>query len=448
MTKIKKNKLMVFLVLIFVMFSFIGTINITYCAETSDSTSVLADLQKDSEFNVDDYPIVEMDYSLEVISIAESSSKELYVYVYHPARRFNATSINIATTDEKNYKVYELEMMSKENALYKYKVKDFVVSDDSLRYYDISAIFRKYNVFVDRGVYDNRLTEISYPVGKLYTAQTKDDVVTYNCITTETITITDKYVGFVRYGEHFSAIGACDAHYVAFSTDKEIDFLIEAELYYVKKSYRTRETLLGSSTTYGDAVSCYSVLHYTEEASGDGFISAKRYKWDRISSASDFVASDDYELTSSAKSNISNKDWVLSFCETQYDKNVYWSEAIIEGTAVTDVTILRLKFETDGVVYNLGVVDNRQEGDLLPDNEQPKIGNWWNDLLRILMIVGIVILTILLLPVIIPFLGVFFKGLYYILKYVSIGIYYALKYIFVGLAWLVMLPFKFFRRDE
>ena len=39
---------------------------------------------------------------------------------------------------------------------------------------------------------------------------------------------------------------------------------------------------------------------------------------------------------------------------------------------MTDVTILRLKFETHKVVYNLGVVDNKQQGDDNPDNEPEK----------------------------------------------------------------------------
>ncbi len=36
---------------------------------------------------------------------------------------------------------------------------------------------------------------------------------------------------------------------------------------------------------------------------------------------------------------------------------------------VGDVTILRLKFETDGVVYNLGVIDNKQTGSNDPIND-------------------------------------------------------------------------------
>ena len=44
----------------------------------------------------------------------------------------------------------------------------------------------------------------------------------------ETITITDKFVGFVRYKDGFKLyVGACDSHFVAFNTDKPIDKLLE-----------------------------------------------------------------------------------------------------------------------------------------------------------------------------------------------------------------------------
>jgi len=431
MTRKFNKKIYAFLVLIMCLCAFIGTINITYCAETEDPyTNVLEDLQKDSSFNLEDYPIIELDYSLQVIQIAESKNNELYIYVYHPARQFKATSINIATAQNKNYKVYELDFINKYEALYKYKVSDFVVKNDLVRYYDISAIYRNYSKFVDSGVVDNEKSEVSYEVGKAYTATTIDGAVTYDCITTETVTITDKYVGFVRYGSSIPAVAFnnCDAHFVAFSTDKDIDLLMQAELYYVKKSYTTREhDFFGDSTNYGDAVKSYTTLSYLEDASVGHRINGIKYKWDRIQSASDFVNSDNYELKSSAKSNIKNKDWVLSFYESEYNMQYTPPLKTYTGTAVTDVTILRLKFATNGVVYDLGVVDDRQQGDLLQDNKGNSVGNWWDDLLDALKKIGMVLLAILLVPVLIPLIALIFKGLYYVLKYIILGIIWLVK---------------------
>ena len=39
-----------------------------------------------------------------------------------------------------------------------------------------------------------------------------------------------------------------------------------------------------------------------------------------------------------------------------------------ETTMVGNVTILRLKFKTDGITYNLGVIDNKQTGSAEPSN--------------------------------------------------------------------------------
>ena len=44
------------------------------------------------------------------------------------------------------------------------------------------------------------------------------------------------------------------------------------------------------------------------------------------------------------------------------------------STLVGDVTILRLKFVTDGITYNLGVIDNKQTGGGEPSNEPGGIG--------------------------------------------------------------------------
>lgn len=78
--------------------------------------------------------------------------------------------------------------------------------------------------------------------------------------------------------------------------------------------------------------------------------------------------------------------------------------------------ILRLKFETDGVVYNLGTIDNMQTGGRDPINDEhyevglSDTGKW------ILAIIALIILLIVLGPI--------------------------LPYIIKAIVWIVMLPFK------
>ena len=75
---------------------------------------------------------------------------------------------------------------------------------------------------------------------------------------------------------------------------------------------------------------------------------------------------------------------------------------------VSEVTILRLKFETDGVIYNLGVVDNKQspaEGQT-PDNNNTDELDWpsfgdkdWEKILgTVLLMIGLILIVIMLAP--------------------------------------------------
>ena len=84
-------------------------------------------------------------------------------------------------------------------------------------------------------------------------------------------------------------------------------------------------------------------------------------------------------MTEDTVNNLSGTQWVLRFTETDYIRGpMVGGSRQSTGTEVSSVSILRLKFETDGVVYNLGVVDNKQSGDDVPGNyEKPDGLPWW-----------------------------------------------------------------------
>ena len=54
-------------------------------AESVTYTNVLEDLRKDSSFDTGNYPANTTDYTLQVIQLAESADRELFVYVYQPS---------------------------------------------------------------------------------------------------------------------------------------------------------------------------------------------------------------------------------------------------------------------------------------------------------------------------------------------------------------------------
>ena len=106
--------------------------------ETASVSNVLDDLKRDPDFKVEDYPENPEDYSLKVITIAESTSRELLVYVYQPAAAttpLTATSINISQSHKAiQFHNYTLTLLNQDGVFYKYKVDDFVVQNQYVRY--------------------------------------------------------------------------------------------------------------------------------------------------------------------------------------------------------------------------------------------------------------------------------------------------------------------------
>ena len=415
-----------------------------YAASTSYS-DVLDDLHKDENFSTSAYPAVADDYSLQVIQVAESTDNELFVYVYQPsghAKDLRASSINIALVpreDISDVKNYKLRLLSSDGVFYKYLVEGLTVSTAGTRYYTTTTIYRPFDETIDEGAdHGNEITEVDYKVAKEYCFSTINGESFCRVLDIETIEITDKFVGFVRYSNGFELYPTrCDSHFVAFNTDRDIDRLFEAEVYYTTQSYSY--SYLGGlfgheNETFGEVRDNYAHLYYDEkvEHTGDG-LWAPTYTWNRIETVENFIAGEDIEqtvytgallnvsvankITDEGRAALAGKKWVLRFTETEY--SLLWSENSYDtsSTIVGDVTILRLKFETDGVTYNLGVIDNKQSGNPdIPINEEhykvglSETGKW------LLLLIAIILLLALFGPI--------------------------LPYIIKAVVWLISLPFR------
>ena len=392
-------------------------------------TNVLEDLHRDSSFSKDNYPEKATDYSLQLIQLAESSDKELFVYVYQPSGQLKglvASSINISTTtnDAVSYHNYKLELLNADGVFFKYKVSGFVVKDDAVRYYAITSIYRKWDKTIDPATgNDNTVTEVNYNVSKQYAFGIINGKPYVNCVDIDTIVVTDKFVGYVRYKDGFKFyVGACDSHFVAFNTDKPIDKLLEADVYYTTQSYDwSSAPFVGVKETFGTKTDEYAYLKYTDkvEHSGGGLF-AGTYKWDRIQTIDDFIKGENREniyhgavldvktsskLTDEALNELKGKKWVLRFAETNYSLSGYCTtgSTFESYTLVGDVTILRLKFETDGITYNLGTIDNKQSGGKDPSNITD-IDVSLNDTGKKLAALIMLILAIILLAPVLPYI--------------------------------------------
>ena len=344
-----------------------------YADEQVSYTNVMEDLEKDESFNATDYPAIADDYSLQVIQIAESVNGELFVYVYQPSdavKELTATTIRISQSIGENarWKDYDLTLLNTDGVFDKYRVEGITILADVVRYYDIVAIHRKFDADIDDPAdtnYDQTINEVVYEVAQEWHACTVNGVVSYSMITSETITITNKIVGYIQYSEGFKLyVDRCDSHFVAFSTDREIDNLMEADVEYTTQSYITIVKTGDDEPTLGEKVSNVKTVYASEEVSNDADgLFGKKYAWNRIEKVSDFIANEgeDLNLTVGNLEDLEDMDWILRFAETDFTSTVGMYVANT-GTLVSEVTILRLKFQTDGVTYNLGVVDNKQTG--------------------------------------------------------------------------------------
>ncbi len=423
-------------------------------------TGALEDLRKAENFDPSYYPTKEGDYTVSLIQIAESKDNELFVYTYQPAsdERITASSINISRTSELNVtpQNYYLTLLSREGVFCKYVIKDFKVSDEPTRYYAILSIFRSWVNDIDGDQSGSQtVTEKPFEVaeqfrfgtlnGKEYVERKKIDV----------ITVTSKFVGFVRYtGEYKlgfmnTALTDFDCHFVAFNTDRRIDTLLEADLSYVKQDFSAKSWVEGGTvphyeTTYGersDQIKVELMCDQSVDHTGS-FIYGSSFSFNRIQSVTDFLSSEETSnvykcgvfettekrtLTDDVKAELEDKSWVLRFLETNRTNKTTLGGTEYSSTLVGDVTILRLKFVTDGITYNLGVVDNKQTGGTDPVNIIRRLLGLNPVVTWLLLAVMLFVVLIVLMPFLPTILSFLFKLIVWIVK---------------AVVWLVSLPVR------
>ena len=422
---------------------------LTSAAESEEDikyTNAYNDLISDKNFNPDDYPVLNKSdskyYSLEVITIAESVNGELFVYVYQPSANsdIRASHITIAlsernvndTAPELNrfgkFEVYSLTYINNYNQFFKYKVDGLKVSDEYIRSYEITDILRPYNKnFGDKepGA-GNTVSAVSYPVGRIYTFSGSSENSTLSLEEVEYITITDKHVGYIRFQQDmpllaFMSSSSVDAHFVAFSTDKPIDKLLEADVYYTFQSYYYDNENWSSNSdeeAWGEKEVRYSYLDYKDQAiyevSDGSMLSSSSLIVDRIQKTSEFLKLDvpifafpgfsvkgNLQFSEEELKALENTDWVLCFTETSHANTTVGNNTINRFARVGDVKILRLKFITDGKIYDLGVVDNMQTGSLNPSATVME-QDWYQILVALLLTVIVLMIGYIALDIYVP----------------------------------------------
>ena len=460
MTQVKRAfTLCVCLVLLLTMGGgiFLSAFAVRANAATVQYSSVLEDLEKDEAFDAAMYPEVSGDYSLSVIHLAESVNGEVFLYVYQPSKSKVATCVNMSIgKGNVDYRFYTLSLLNSDGVFFKYKVNDLIVGTENSRQYDVVSILRAWEEGIDKDVdpiTENTINEVAFKVAKCYTytdfptpALTVEDL--------EVITVTDKFVGFMRYPDfsYFGVSQVVDAHFIAFSTDMKIDNLLQADVYYQTQS--SSYFSLTKETEYGVVESHIANLLAEKDLIYDGsaWLSAS-YNWRSIETAASFLESEaDGQMykagifnvnvlsivDETAKSAISSKEWVLRFAATVVETVDYPTELPSyeqERTIVSNVSILRLAFKTEGVPYNLGVIDNKQTGSEEPSNTIKTEVDWSESFEKIIALLMLVLLMAFIGPFLAPLLSV------------AINIFWlAVKSLLSLILWAMGLPFRLFSR--
>ena len=456
--------------------------SVPYPYEITRNSNVMTDLSSISGFRTSKYNYSNELYDIEIIALAETKNSELLVYTFEPhhigsgesfttiynvsdfTNQYSSvftpehiTSINISKTigDELSIRNYYLTRIksyySQFGVFTKFLVEDFEVISNTVRYYEIPSIFS--DLTPTGASVSGYTTEQAYKVAGRFKFETQNNgTIKVEFVGTKVIIVTSMYCGFVRYKNNDAPSwlnnSSCDSHFVAFSTDLQIDKLLEADVYYSSQSYEyimtggeypTVQSNLGTKTAQ------YAYLDYTQNVDinngGSLLFKGNHYSWDRIQSVSDFIDTVNYDIvyegslfnttveskiTANGKTSLNNKQWVLRYCETDYIEEgyAYYRE---NRTICGDVTILRLKFETDGKIYNLGVVSNKTNEDSDPINSvsvKYGLGDIFNnidDLIKLILgIIAIVLLLIILGPVLPMIINLIVLLLKSILKIISL----------------------------
>lgn len=451
--KISKYVLGISLFLVVGVICFVASIQVH--ASESD---VISDLMTDKSFNINDYPSIENDYSLQLIQLAETTNNTLVVYVYQPShysKDLTASHIDISygfsqNGENLNPTIYELEMLSTDGVFDKYLVKGFKVNTSDIdRYYNIVSIYRKFDIDIDDlndGLVDKKK---AYGVGQQWYCTTINDVVHYEMNTFTYLDVESVYTSHAFLEEGYkwknliSKSNACYAWYYIFNPKNivvngekksvNVKHIYDAELSFDIRTVRELRANGGRRYTYGDWSTQKVELSDVDKMTyNGGGIFSKNYEWNRILNGHDFLNvmnSNKCDVDDFILPYLTKEYYVFSFLETDYAED-YNASAVscYDYSQIQNTSLLRLHFlDTSGKVYDVGVVSDMLSpnnnssinGGTKLDDLLDSIGDWFKQLFEILGIIILVIVILCVASFITPvwnILCLIFKGIFYVLS--------------------------------
>ena len=419
-------------------------------AEGLVASNVLEDLEKDREFDINDYPSKEvtslddLDTMANIITIAEGTDNQLFIYVYQPyynAYEFKLDSISMSNEkslngnySEGSIKSYDLEFCNSYKTLYKYELKNYKVNvDEQYRYYGLIAIWRPFIQGLDTKVEGAVDQKVSLSVGQQWCVYTINGGLQYEMATFNTVEITPIFTGTFEFSNGLNWGGILgsfkwgNSHFICFNVDNYIvKHIYDADLTCkVRDVTETWATFVGTEYFYGEYEEKYITLTDIDKVSYTGTgLWGFEYSCNRIMSSSDFIKNYQGQgvlVDSEVEAKIKSSQWVFSFLETEKSSVNYSGGYSNYYSECADVTILRLHFlDINNNIYNLGAVMDKTTADNIPDgtgSANPDLSGIWEVLRWVLLVIG-VIAVVAILAIFFPIFSIILKGLIFILKFI------------------------------
>ena len=384
---------------------------------------------------------------MQLIQIAESEDKQLFLYVYQPADskidlQCKAVSISVGFSSNGqglDPKLYDLILVSSEGVFDKYLVNGFTLPDEAERYYNIVSLYREFNAAVDPAGDKTEYKDIvckSYAVGQQWCAYTVNDKLVYEMNTFRTMDVEYIYAGKIEcpngvtIGNFVGINEYTDVHFIAFnSVDFDILTIYDADVFIKERVYKywihntveseNHITYPNGEEFTEDTITLSS--GESKEISGTG-IFALKYKYKSIMSSKDFIENlekQDYKFDENDREKILSSQWVFSYKTTS---RVGASEGVWYTYTKTEIlaSVLRIHFmDVSGKIYDLGVVSDIIRSGSSPGGFDEDLSDLVSEFekifYKILALVGVIVIIILLFTAF-PVIKVVFSGFVFIIK--------------------------------
>ncbi len=423
-------------------------------------TDVLTDLTKDETFNTGDYPSIDDNFSLEVIQIAESTDKKLYIYTYNPSHSvMNIEAEYVTFFDEytesgKNLEAkarrYKLKLISVSGVFDKYEIEDYQVSDEGKRYYNIVSLHVPYNSDIHEGkeLVNGYTDYVAYEVKQQWESKWFNDELVYERMDFEYkdlyMNVDVVYNGELDFNEgltvgNFAGIfNKGRSHFLVFNCDEYIiRHIYDADITYRLEKQHTSWVMFSeeeTTITISDIIN--DTLYDTDTASYDGGgLFSREYTWSRIMPVHDLVYNGKTQkgfienfteqkvtFSDTLLTEIEKGQWVFAFTETNYNYisgDGYYS---YDKYRAIEVGVTRLHFvDYRNKEYNLGVISDLTSSDGIADGygnglDLDFFEDWFTKIMTVIGLIALLVVIAFCFPIISTIISILFTILNIVIK--------------------------------